>query len=61
MLAYALVMGAALLRVFTPVATPQWYATALVVAALAWALAFVIYLVKYTPWLLQTRADGKDG
>ena len=60
-LAYALVMGAAVLRVFTPVATPQWYATALVVAALAWALAFVIYLVKYTPWLLQTRADGKDG
>ena len=60
-LAYALVMGAALLRVFTPVATPQWYATALVVAALAWALAFVIYLLKYTPWLLQTRADGKDG
>ena len=59
--AYALVMGAAVLRVFTPVATPQWYATALVVAALAWALAFVIYLLKYTPWLLQTRADGKDG
>lgn len=60
-LAYGLVMGAALLRVFTPMATPQWYATALVVAALAWALAFAIYLVKYTPWLLQTRADGKDG
>ena len=60
-LAYALVMGAALLRVAVPVATPQWYAAALVVAALAWSLAFVIYLVIYTPWLLQTRADGKDG
>lgn len=60
-LAYVLVMGAALLRVFAPMATPQWYATALVVAALAWTLAFAIYLVKYTPWLLQTRADGKDG
>ena len=60
-LAYGLVMGAALLRVLVPVATPQWYATALVVAALAWALAFAIYLVMYTPWLLQTRADGKDG
>ena len=60
-LAYGLVMGAAVLRVFTPVAAPQWYAAALVAAALAWALAFVIYLVKYTPWLLQTRADGKDG
>ncbi|MDD2846486.1 MAG: NnrS family protein [Rhodoferax sp.] len=60
-LAYALVMGAAVLRVVVPVATPQWYAAALVVAALAWSLAFVIYLVIYTPWLLQTRADGKDG
>ena len=60
-LAYALVMGAALLRVAVPVAAPQWYAAALVVAALAWSLAFVIYLVIYTPWLLQTRADGKDG
>nr|MBP6599136.1 NnrS family protein [Giesbergeria sp.] len=60
-LAYGLVMGAALLRVLVPVAAPQWYATALVVAALAWALAFAIYLVIYTPWLLQTRADGKDG
>ncbi|MBP6599230.1 MAG: NnrS family protein [Giesbergeria sp.] len=60
-LAYGLVMGAALLRVLVPVAAPQWYATALVVAALAWALAFAIYLVMYTPWLLQTRADGKDG
>ena len=60
-LAYVLVMGAALLRVLVPVATPQWYAAALVVAGLAWSLAFAIYLVLYTPWLLQTRADGKDG
>ena len=60
-LAYVLVMGAALLRVLVPVAAPQWYLAALVVAALAWSLAFAIYLVIYTPWLLQTRADGKDG
>ena len=60
-LAYVLVMGAALLRVLAPIATPQWYGAALVLAALGWALAFGIYLVIYTPWLLQTRADGKDG
>jgi uncharacterized protein involved in response to NO len=60
-LAYVLVMSAALLRVLVPVAAPQWYLAALVVAALAWSLAFAIYLVIYTPWLLQTRADGKDG
>ena len=29
--------------------------------ALAWSLAFVFYLGRYTPWLLQPRADGKDG
>ena len=60
-LAYVLVMTAGLLRVLMPIAAPQWYVAALVVAALAWSLAFAIYLVIYTPWLLQTRADGKDG
>ncbi|WP_238323232.1 NnrS family protein [Acidovorax sp. JHL-9] len=60
-LAYGLVMGAAVLRVLLPLAAPQWYAAALVLAALAWAAAFVIYLGLYTPWLIQTRLDGKDG
>jgi uncharacterized protein involved in response to NO len=60
-LAYVLVMAAGLLRVLVPVAAPQWYVVALAVAALAWSLAFAIYLVIYTPWLLHTRADGKDG
>ena len=60
-LAYVLVMAAGLLRVLVPMAAPQWYVVALAVAALAWSLAFAIYLVIYTPWLLHTRADGKDG
>ena len=60
-LAYALVMGAALIRVFVPIVLPQWYGPALVAAAAAWSVAFGIYLVLFTPWLLQTRADGKDG
>ncbi len=60
-LAYALVMGAALVRVFFPVFLPQWYGPGLIVAAAAWSVAFGIYLVMFTPWLLQTRADGKDG
>lgn len=59
--AYVLVLGAAVLRVLVPLAAPQWYAPSLVLAALAWSSAFAIYLVMYTPWLLQTRADGKDG
>ncbi|HWI83099.1 NnrS family protein [Ramlibacter sp.] len=60
-LAYALVMTAAVLRVLLPLLMPQWLLAALVAAALAWSAAFVIYLFIYTPWLVQTRLDGKDG
>ena len=59
--AYALVFLAALLRTFVLLVAPQWLAASLVVASVAWAIAFVIYLWIYTPWLVQTRADGKDG
>src|SRR5690606_14683194 len=56
-LAYVLVMAAALLRVLVPVVAPQWYSQALVGAATAWTVAFVIYLVMYVPWLTSTRLD----
>ena len=59
--AYALVMLAAATRVLLPLAMPAWLPMALVVSAAAWSLAFAIYLFIYTPWLLQTRLDGKDG
>ena len=60
-LAYVLVMVAALLRVLVPMVAPQWYLHALVGAAAAWTTAFLIYLVMYVPWLTSTRLDGKDG
>lgn len=60
-LAYALVMIAAVLRVLIPALQPLWYARAIEIAAGLWAVAFAIYLVVYTPWLMQTRLDGKDG
>ena len=60
-LAYALVMTAAVLRVLLPLVAPQWLVQSLLAAALAWSAAFAIYLVIYTPWLLSTRLDGKDG
>ena len=57
--AYALVLAAALLRSLVPLfASPS---AALVAAALAWSSAFGIYLWVYTPWLMRTRLDGKDG
>ncbi len=60
-LAYALVMTAAALRVLLPLVAPSLYVFALVAAATAWSAAFVIYLWRFTPWLMSTRLDGKDG
>ncbi len=60
-LAYALVLGAAVLRVLLPLLAPGWLAVWLTAAAAAWSAAFLIYLWIYTPWLLRTRLDGKDG
>jgi uncharacterized protein involved in response to NO len=57
--AYALVLGAALLRLLVPLAASP--GVALAAAAAAWSSAFAIYLVRYTPWLLSPRLDGKDG
>ncbi len=60
-LAYALVLAAAALRVLLPILAPQWLVEFLLAAALAWSAAFALYLVKFTPWLLSTRLDGRDG
>jgi len=60
-LAYLLVMGAAVVRVLLPLVAPQHVAASLVAAALAWSAAFGIYLFVYAPWLVTTRLDGKDG
>lgn len=60
-LAYALVMAAAVLRVVLPLVAPALYVFALVTAAMAWSVAFGIYLWVFTPWLVRTRLDGKDG
>lgn len=60
-LAYILVMTAALLRVLLPLLAPALLVPSLIAAALAWSTAFVIYLWVFTPWLMQTRLDGKDG
>lgn len=60
-LAYFLVIVAAAVRVFLPLAMPQWLPWALIVATASWSLAFAIYLFIYTPWLLKARIDGKDG
>jgi uncharacterized protein involved in response to NO len=59
--AYVLISVAAVVRVFVPLLAPSTYTWALTVSAVAWCLAFTLYLAVYTPWLLQARLDGKDG
>ena len=44
-----------------PLFQPSWYAFGLVTSAAAWSAAFLIFLIKYTPWLVQGHVDGKDG
>ena len=60
-LAYVLVMSAAVLRVLLPMVAPELYVASLLAAAALWSVAFLMYLWVFTPWLMQTRLDGKDG
>ena len=60
-LAYRLVMLAAVSRVAASLLVASFYTPLLLLAATAWSVAFLLYLWKFTPWLLQTRLDGKDG
>ena len=59
--AYLLVAVAAIARVLLPLVAPAHTADGLVLAAAAWAVAFALYLWVFTPWLLSSRLDGKDG
>ena len=59
--AYLLVAGAAVARVLLPTLAPAHTTNGLVLSASAWTIAFALYLWVFTPWLLSSRLDGKDG
>lgn len=59
--AYLLVACAAVLRVLLPLLAPQHLAIWLVAAATAWGIAFAVYLMVFSPWLVTARLDGRDG
>jgi uncharacterized protein involved in response to NO len=59
--AYVLVPLAALVRVGTLVFLPALAMMGIHIAASLWALAFVIYLWRYAPWLARPRLDGQPG
>jgi uncharacterized protein involved in response to NO len=60
-MSYALVLGAAVVRVLMPLLLPGLYDRILEMAALMWSAGFALYLWVYVPWLTNTRLDGKDG
>ena len=59
--AYLLLLGAALARVFGSALVPAHYLGTVETAALLWIAAFTIYVVVYAPILTRERADGKPG
>lgn len=59
--AYVALHVAVLARVLPPIVAPGVYPEGLHVAALAWCIAFALYLVRYAPMLWRPRVDGKPG
>lgn len=58
--AYLLVTIAAVLRVAGPLLAPQYYATLLGAAALAWVAAFALFALVYAPILTTPRVHMKS-
>jgi uncharacterized protein involved in response to NO len=59
--AYALVMLAALIRVFGALLAPQWYMASVTLSAACWSAGFATYAVRYAPFLVLPRVDGQPG
>jgi uncharacterized protein involved in response to NO len=58
---YLLVMLAAVLRVFVPLAAPALLMGAVLWSGACWAAAFGLYAVRYWPVLTRPRLDGRPG
>ncbi len=59
--AYLLMLASAVARVLVPLFLTELYYPSVLLSALLWIAAFLLYLWVFTPWLLSARADGKDG
>ena len=58
---FLLLVAALLVRVLLPVLMPSHYALWIVLSQGLWVLAFVLFLLVYTPVLTRPRVDGLDG
>jgi len=59
--AFALINLATLARVALPLAAPRWYLTSIALAGGLWIAAFLLFLVVYSPILIQPRVDARPG
>lgn len=61
-IAYIFLHLGAFFRVIMPILLPHVkYSIWMDLAGTFWILAFLLYLIKYTPKLMRARADGKEG
>jgi uncharacterized protein involved in response to NO len=60
-IAFALILLAAAVRVGLPTLIPQHFNTAIALAGLGWVLAYALFVICFTPILMQPRPDEKPG
>lgn len=58
---YGLLIAAGVVRVFGPGVLPAGYMMTITLSSIAWTAAFLLFVIVYTPILLQPRADGRAG
>ena len=58
---YALVLGAAAVRVGLPLLWPAAMPAAVLASALLWSAGFGLYAWRYAPMLIRPRLDGRPG
>ncbi len=60
-LAFVLINIAALIRVFVPLVSPDFYHFAVGLSGILWCITFVLFLMVYIPVLIYPRVDGRPG
>nr|HMS81200.1 NnrS family protein [Burkholderiaceae bacterium] len=58
---YALVLGAAALRVLVPLLAPALLVASVLASAALWSAGFALYALRYAPMLARARPDGRPG
>ncbi|WP_199775687.1 NnrS family protein [Pseudoalteromonas sp. T1lg22] len=58
--AFIALFSAFVIRVFAPLVSDQ-YQSLILVSALLWTLAYLIYIIAYAPVVFKPRVDGRDG